>query len=121
MLIFVRSLCEKKRADETFPGFGFMIEQLAKCKDHQLVWTYVDWAMAIDERQAVEIFTKRAGDELVSERMRTETIVESLEKYPEAMCLYLEHLVNVKNLKVRLFKRLICYVFDGSQNVYDLL
>lgn len=77
-----------------------MIENLSKCKDHQLVWTYVDWAMGVDQKQAVEIFTKRSGDELVSERMRVETIVESLEKYPDAFCLYLEYLVNVKNLKV---------------------
>lgn len=77
-----------------------MIEQLSKCKNHQLVWTYVDWAMGMDQKLAVGIFTKRATDELVSERMRVEAIVESLEKYPDALCLYLEHLVNVRNMKV---------------------
>lgn len=101
-LSFFLSLCETKTSDENFPGFGYLIEQLSKCKDHQLVWQYVDWAMSKDQRLAVEIFTKRASDELVSERMRTEAIVENLEKYPDALCLYLEYLINVKNLKVRL-------------------
>lgn len=96
------SLCEGKLVDENFPGFGIMIEQLSKCKDHQLVWQYVDWAMSVDQKLAVEIFTKRAGDELMSERMRVEAIAESIEKYPDAFCLYLEYLVQVKNMKVTL-------------------
>jgi hypothetical protein len=90
-------------SDENFPGIGFMVEQLSKCKDHQLVWKYVDWAMLMDQKLAVEIFTKRSGDELTSERMRIEVILESLEKYKDALCLYLEYLINTKNLKVFFF------------------
>jgi hypothetical protein len=77
-----------------------MIEQLARCKDHQLVWNYVDWALKIDQSKSVEIFTKRSDDELTSERMRPDLIIDHLEKYTEALTIYLEYLIYTKNIKV---------------------
>lgn len=86
--------------DEYFPGFEFFIEQLSACKNHQSVWKYVDWAMSVDQGKAVEIFTKRSLDELTSERMRIDIILENLEKYKHALLIYLDFLVNTKNIKV---------------------
>ncbi len=86
--------------DENFPGFKFVIEQLAKCRDHQLVWKYVDWAMQVDQALAVEIFTKRSSDELASERMRVDVVLDNLQNYRLALTIYLEFLINVKNIKV---------------------
>jgi vacuolar protein sorting-associated protein 3 len=94
------SLCDGDLVDEYFPGFDFIVEKLAQLNDHQLVWQYVDWAMSKQQSKAVEIFTKRANDELTSERMRTETILEYLQNYKEALAVYLEHLIYKKNIKV---------------------
>ena len=93
----------KKIVDENFPDFEFVIEQLSRCKDHQLVWQYVDWAMQTDQVKAVEIFTKRSADELTSERMRVDLILESLQSYKDALTIYLEFLIHIKNIKVLLF------------------
>ncbi len=87
-------------SDDNFPGLEFFIEQLAKCRDHQLVWKYVDWAMQADQMLAVEIFTKRSADELTSERMRVDVVLDSLQNYKLALTIYLEFLINVKNIKV---------------------
>ena len=117
---------DKKISDKHFPGFKFIVEQLSKCKDHQLVWSYVDWSMKIDQLEAVEIFTKRSSDELASERMRPEFVLENLENqnYVDALTIYLEYLIHFKNIKVKLalrssalnnfsskFKRLSFYFF----------
>ncbi len=76
-----------------------MVKQLAKLKDHQLVWKHVDWAMNKDQSKAVEIFTERSVDELSSERMRTDIVLENLLGYKTALSLYLEHVIFVKNVK----------------------
>jgi vacuolar protein sorting-associated protein 3 len=96
------SLCDGDLKDDYFPGFSFVVEKLAQLNDHQLVWQYVDWAMSKQQSKAVEIFTKRSNDELTSERMRTETILEYLQNFKEALAIYLEHLIYTKNIKVRL-------------------
>ena len=94
------SLCDKKIEDDLFPGFSYLIDQLSQLKDHQLVWKFVDWAMEKDQRKSVEIFTFRSNDELVSERMRIDTIIENIQKYKEALIIYLEFIVFTKNNKV---------------------
>jgi hypothetical protein len=86
--------------DQYFPGLDYLIEELCKLKDHQLVWKYFDWVMKIDETKGVRLFTKRAVDELTSERMRIDTILDNLIKYKVALTLYLEHLIFIKNNKV---------------------
>lgn len=86
--------------DEYFPGFNYVIQQLSSLKDYQLVWYYVDWAMSKDQLKAVEIFTKRPVDEIVSERMRVDTILDNLQNYKEAFVIYLEYLIFNKNIKV---------------------
>ena len=73
---------------------------LAKLKEHPLVWKYVDWALSKDQKKGVEIFTQRSSDELTSERMRYEVILESLQNYKEALAYYLEYLIYTKNVKV---------------------
>ncbi|CAF0716807.1 unnamed protein product [Brachionus calyciflorus] len=94
-----KDLVELKKVDPNFPGFNFLIDQISSCNDHQLVWKYVDWAMGIDQTKGVEIFTKRSSDELNSERMRVDFILENLQKYKTAYLIYLDFLVNTKNLK----------------------
>jgi len=53
-----------------------------------------------DQKKGVEIFTKRSSDELVSERMRAEVILENIQIYRDALAYYLEFLIYTKNVKV---------------------
>lgn len=59
--------------------------------------------MSINQKKAVEIFTKRSNDELTSERMRIDMVLENIHNYKEALTIYLEYLINIKNIKVNLF------------------
>lgn len=103
-----KDLIEKKIEDSDFPGFDYFIDVLSKCNDHQIVWKYVDWAMKIDQTKAIRIFTNRENDELNSERMRIQVILENLSKYQTALFIYLDFLVNIKNLKV-MFNQFFVY------------
>lgn len=60
----------------------------------------MDWIMNTDRIKGVRIFTQRAADELASERMRPDTIIDYLTNYKEALTLYLEYLIYEKNIKV---------------------
>ena len=87
-------------SDEYFPGFDYVVKQLSTLKDHQLLLSYIDWAMNIDQEKAVEIFTKRPTNELASERLRPDVIIERLVNYKEALVIFLEYLVYNKNIMV---------------------
>ena len=100
LCLILNSLSEEKIHDEYFPGFDFVIQQLSQLKDYHLLWQYLDWAMAKNQKIAIRIFTERSSDELASERMRPDAIIEYLLSYREALELYLEYLIYTKNLKV---------------------
>lgn len=87
-------------SDEYFPGFDYVVKKLSTLKDHQLLLSYLDWAMNIDQAKAVEIFTKRPTGELASERLRPDVIIERLVNYKEALVIFLEYLVYNKNIMV---------------------
>lgn len=99
-MISFLSLCDGSLNDQYFPGFDFVIEQLSRLKDYQLLWNNMDWIMNTDRIKGVRIFTQRAADELASERMRPDTIIDYLTNYKEALTLYLEYLIYEKNIKV---------------------
>lgn len=86
--------------DEYFPGFDYVIEQFSQLKDYQLLWNNLDWVMSKDRIKGVRIFTQRPKDELTSERMRPDLIIDYLTNYKEALTLYLEYLIYEKNIKV---------------------
>ena len=73
---------------------------LSKLKEHHLVWKYVDWALSKNQKKGIQIFTSRSSDELVSERMRTDFILENIQIYRDALACYLEYLIYTKNVKV---------------------
>ena len=103
-------LCDRKLEDKYFPGFAYVVDLLAKLNDHQLIWKHIDWAMNVDEMKAVEIFTKRANNEIISERMRTDTILDYLKNYRNALIIYLEYLIFEKGAKVTTKSFLFCYI-----------
>ncbi|XP_064600183.1 transforming growth factor-beta receptor-associated protein 1-like [Liolophura sinensis] len=85
--------------DESFPGFEFVVEFLANLSDHELIWKYVDWALEKDEDIGVKIFTERPASEAQTERLRPDTVVDYLHKFPKAVISYLEYLVFQKKLE----------------------
>jgi len=88
-----KELCEGSLTDMFFPGFEFVIGELSCLKEHQLVLGYLDWAMCRDQAKAVEMFTRRPDDELTSERLRSDVVVERLGNYKVALVMFLEFLV----------------------------
>ena len=73
---------------------------MSRLKDYQLLWRNIDWVMNINQANAIKIFTQREADELASERMRPDIIIDYLMNYKEALVLYLEYLIYEKNIKV---------------------
>ena len=49
---------------------------------------------------SLQIFTERPSEEPVTERMRPDTVVDYLHRYPKAVITYLEYLVFQKKLEV---------------------
>ena len=60
----------------------------------------MDWIMNLDQVNGVKVFTGRASDELTSERMRPDVIIDYLSNFKEALTIYLEYLIYEKNIKV---------------------
>lgn len=60
--------------------------------------SYLDWAMSKDQVKAVEVFTHRPQEELASEKLRVDLIIERLLNYKEALVIFLEYLVFNKSL-----------------------
>lgn len=85
--------------DESFPGLPFFIDYLSNLSDHELVWKYVDWVLSNDPEAGVQIFTNRPASEPPSERMRPDTIIDYLHRFPEAVISYLEYLIFQKKLE----------------------
>ena len=50
----------------------------------------------------LQIFTERPQNELPSERLRPETVIDYLHRFPKAVITYLEYLVFQKKLEVSL-------------------
>ncbi|KAL4225569.1 transforming growth factor [Mactra antiquata] len=85
--------------DELFPGFSFVVDILASLSDHDLVWKYVDWALEKDQELSIKIFTERPSQEPPSERLRPDTVIDYLHRFPQAVVTYLEYLVFQKKLE----------------------
>ncbi|XP_005106604.1 transforming growth factor-beta receptor-associated protein 1 [Aplysia californica] len=92
-------LADSDSPDPTFPGLEFVVEFLSSLTDHELLWKYVDWVLEKDEELGVRIFTERPASEAQSERLRPETVVDYLHRFPRAVITYLEFLVFQRRLE----------------------
>ncbi|BFZ03908.1 hypothetical protein BsWGS_06948 [Bradybaena similaris] len=92
-------LVDSSTSDPSFPGLEFVVEFLARLPDHELLWKYVDWVLEKDEELGVRIFTDRPSNEALSERLRPETVVDYLHRFPRAVITYLEYLVFQRRLE----------------------
>ncbi|GFO22479.1 transforming growth factor-beta receptor-associated protein 1 [Plakobranchus ocellatus] len=85
--------------DPSFPGLEFIVLFLASLTNHELLWKYVDWVLEKDEELGVKIFTERPANEPQSERLRPETVVDYLHRFPRAVITYLEYLIFQRRLE----------------------
>ena len=73
---------------------------------HSLIWKELK-AVCRDKRVNeflyFQIFTERPANEPPSERLRAETVIDYLHKFPKAVIIYLEYLVFQKKLEVCTF------------------
>ncbi|XP_023220764.1 transforming growth factor-beta receptor-associated protein 1-like [Centruroides sculpturatus] len=105
--------------DEDFPGLEYFVEFLSKLSDYHLVWKYVDFVLEKNEELGVKIFTNRPENELPSERMRPELIVDYFHRFPVALIKYLEYLVFVKKLEKEKFHTHLAILY--LENVLKLI
>ncbi|RUS87528.1 hypothetical protein EGW08_004704, partial [Elysia chlorotica] len=92
-------LMDSDTEDPSFPGLEFIVLFLASLTNHELLWKYVDWVLEKDEELGVKIFTERPANEPQSERMRPETVVDYLHRFPRAVITYLEYLIFQRRLE----------------------
>ncbi|CAG5123927.1 unnamed protein product [Candidula unifasciata] len=121
-------LVDSNQSDPSFPGLEFVVEFLASLPDHELLWKYVDWVLEKDEELGVRIFTDRPANEAVSERLRPETVVDYLHRFPRAVITYLEYLVFQRRLEKEkyhthlavLYMEAVLKLMEGSSRQEEL-
>ncbi|XP_071354087.1 transforming growth factor-beta receptor-associated protein 1 [Trachinotus anak] len=69
--------------------YGHIVWTLSQMEDRDTVWTFADWTLKRNQEIGVQIFTKRPTDD----RLETQDVLVLLEKYPLALVLYLEFLI----------------------------
>ncbi|KAH3886109.1 transforming growth factor-beta receptor-associated protein 1-like [Dreissena polymorpha] len=105
--------------DDLFPGFEFVVNFLSNLSDHDLVWKYVEWALEKDQELSIKIFTERPAQEPPSERLRPDTVIDYLHRYPRAVVSYLEYLVFQKKLEKEKYHTHLAVLY--LENVLNLM
>ncbi|KAI1895808.1 hypothetical protein AGOR_G00110580 [Albula goreensis] len=73
-----------------------IIDLLRRQKGGQLVWKFADWALHKSQEVGVQIFSGREKDQ---DELGEEEVLSFLNKYPQALVLYLENLVHALKSK----------------------
>lgn len=66
------------------------------------MWRYADFVLSRDQEVGVGIFTLRSAQEMNSDALKPDTVVNYLHQYPKAVVKYLEHLVIKQEIQVHL-------------------
>jgi hypothetical protein len=66
------------------------------------LWRYADFVLSRDQEVGVGIFTLRSAQEMNSDALKPDTVVNYLHQYPKAVVKYLEHLVIKQEIQVHL-------------------
>ncbi|XP_029316686.1 LOW QUALITY PROTEIN: transforming growth factor-beta receptor-associated protein 1 [Cottoperca gobio] len=69
--------------------YGHIVWTLSQLQDEDAVWKFADWTLQKNQEIGVQIFIKRPPDD----RFETQDVLALLEKYPQALLLYLEFLI----------------------------
>ena len=70
-----------------------------RCGAIEVVLQYSKWALDRNQEEAARVFTERVDGEK-SEQLKPSFLLDFLKPYPDATLIYLEYLVNDKNLMV---------------------
>nr|XP_020469617.1 transforming growth factor-beta receptor-associated protein 1-like isoform X1 [Monopterus albus] len=73
--------------------YGHIVWTLSQLKDRDTMWKFADWTLQRNQKVGVEIFIKCPPDD----RVETQDVLAFLEKYPLALLMYLEFLINDLN------------------------
>ncbi|XP_026196254.1 transforming growth factor-beta receptor-associated protein 1 isoform X2 [Anabas testudineus] len=73
--------------------YGHIVWTLSQLNDRDTVWKFADWTLQRNQETGVQIFTKRPPDG----QLETQDVLALLEKYPQALLLYLEFLIQDLN------------------------
>lgn len=66
------------------------------------MWRYADFVLSRDQEVGVGIFTLRSAQEVNSDALKPDTVLNYLHQYPKAVVKYLEHLVIKQEIQVHL-------------------
>ncbi|KAK2826415.1 hypothetical protein Q5P01_020629 [Channa striata] len=69
--------------------YAHIVWTLSQLEDQDIVWKFADWTLQRNQEIGAQIFTKRTPDG----QLETQAIITLLEKYPQALLLYLEFLI----------------------------
>nr|XP_057947279.1 transforming growth factor-beta receptor-associated protein 1 isoform X2 [Doryrhamphus excisus] len=77
--------------------YGHIVRRLSQMKDKDTVWTFADWTLQRNQEIGVQVFTQRPQEDC----LETQHILTLLRKYPVALVLYLEFLIEHLNVEER--------------------
>ncbi|XP_023667162.2 transforming growth factor-beta receptor-associated protein 1 homolog [Paramormyrops kingsleyae] len=83
--------------------YEYIVDFLSFCPNLAVVWKYADWALNRSTKVGVQIFTRRPVEEEQLGKMNPDDVVKYLQKYSQALVLYLEHLVLEKRVQKERF------------------
>lgn len=88
-----KKLETKQLIDNSYPGLGYLITILCEIDDIPFLLRHVDFVLERDQHEAVNIFTNRTTDQNALGFLAPESVIEHLQRYPEALRKYLEFLI----------------------------
>ncbi|XP_052131326.1 transforming growth factor-beta receptor-associated protein 1 [Frankliniella occidentalis] len=91
--------------DSNFKGIIFFAQVLKKIGDAEILWQYADLVLDNNEVHGVELFIQKqtAKDTAPAMELDPHTVANYLQRYPKALILYLEYLINEKGIEEEKF------------------
>ncbi|KAK3925412.1 Transforming growth factor-beta receptor-associated protein 1 [Frankliniella fusca] len=91
--------------DSNFKGISFFADVLKAIGDAEVLWQYADLVLDNNEVDGVELFIQNqtAGTPTPTMELDPHTVADYLQRYPKALILYLEYLINEKGIEEEKF------------------
>lgn len=97
--------------DDRFHGLEFFVECLVNLKEPEFLWRYADFVLSRDQEVGVGIFTLQSAQDVNSDALKPDTIVNYLHQYPKAVVKYLEHLVIKQEIQAEKFHTYLAILY----------
>lgn len=91
--------------DPNFKGVTFFAQVLKTIGDAEILWQYADLVLDNNEEHGVELFIQKQTEKNTASAMELDpnTVANYLQRYPKALILYLEYLINDKGVEEEKF------------------